>query len=549
MNEEGLRSLLTKKEGTMLEFKTAKNNVPESMWETVCSMLNRNGGDLLLGVDNDGTIVGINEDKVDIIINNIVNQSNDTNLINPTFILFPEKYLIDGKWIIYIPIPQSSQVYKHQGTFFDRSDDADIRIKNSDIHKLYNKKAGYYSENRVFPYLRLEDFSTEVFDKIRILIKNNKPSHLWLNLNNEELLRNAGFYQRDFESGIEGYTLAAALIFGKDTTIRSVVPHYSIDARVKINELEDLRFDDRIIIKTNLIDAYELLMSFVEKHLPDPFYLEGDKRISLRDKIFREIVANLIIHREYSNAVQSTFIIYRDRVETLNASTPLISGPLNLNETSHHPKNPTISDFFMQLGLVEKMGSGAYYVSKYIDHYSGRKESVQFIDGSVFKMFIPRPLAQNVISSESDTEGVQTGTEAGAKTNKHSTAKGATKGAAKGATKGATKGVNSHLIYRNRLIDLLKSAYREVSLVDRSIKVPSDRVIYKVVDLIEYMASKDEFSRNDIISFTKYSNTSIDKIIKVLITGEIINRYGGTKNRSYEVDKTLKADIKSSLND
>ena len=45
-----------------------------------------------------------------------------------------------------------------------------------------------------------------------------------------------------------------------------------------------------------------------KKHLPDKFFLEGMQRVSLRDKIFREIIANMLIHREYTNAFPSSFI-------------------------------------------------------------------------------------------------------------------------------------------------------------------------------------------------------------------------------------------------
>lgn len=45
------------------------------------------------------------------------------------------------------------------------------------------------------------------------------------------------------------------------------------------------RYDDRVNIRCNLIEAYDKLMDFVAKHLPDKFYMEGDQRISLREKI------------------------------------------------------------------------------------------------------------------------------------------------------------------------------------------------------------------------------------------------------------------------
>ena len=41
------------------------------------------------------------------------------------------------------------------------------------------------------------------------------------------------------------------------------------------------------------------------------------------DKSFaKEIVANLLIHREYTNAYPASFIIYRDKVNCKNANKP-----------------------------------------------------------------------------------------------------------------------------------------------------------------------------------------------------------------------------------
>ena len=65
------------------------------------------------------------------------------------------------------------------------------------------------------------------------------------------------------------------------------------------------RWDDRLMppLRTNLIDTYLELKAFINKHLPEKFYMEGDQRVDLRDKIFREVVANCIVHREYTSAI------------------------------------------------------------------------------------------------------------------------------------------------------------------------------------------------------------------------------------------------------
>lgn len=47
------------KEGIALEFKRATDHLPSSFFDTVCAFLNMDGGVIMLGVEDDGTISGI----------------------------------------------------------------------------------------------------------------------------------------------------------------------------------------------------------------------------------------------------------------------------------------------------------------------------------------------------------------------------------------------------------------------------------------------------------------------------------------------------------
>jgi len=227
-----------------------------------------------------------------------------------------------------------------------------------------------------------------LLDKARRLIRAMTPKHPWLPLSDEELLHKAGFWRSDPLTGRKGYTLAAGLMFGKEEAIQQLVPHYKIDALVRRENLD--RYDDRLNIRVNLIDAYGLLMDFVAKHLSDPFYLDGIQRVSLRDKIFREIVANLLVHREYTDARPATLIIYRDRVETTNAAHPHGQGPIVPEHFTPYSKNPTLSKFFMQMGRGEELGSGVLNVSKYLPLYA-KGAKAQFVEGNPFITLIPLP--------------------------------------------------------------------------------------------------------------------------------------------------------------
>ena len=80
--------------------------------------------------------------------------------------------------------------------------------------------------------------------------KSKDPDHLWLKMSDEEILKSAGLWEKDFSSGIQGYNLAGVLLFGKDEVIRSCCPGYITDAIYRVENLD--RYDDRDIIKTNL---------------------------------------------------------------------------------------------------------------------------------------------------------------------------------------------------------------------------------------------------------------------------------------------------------
>ena len=374
MNIERIKDLLKNKENIRLEFKEAKNDLPKNLFESICAMLNREGGDILLGVADNGEVTGIEENSLPAIMTNLTNLSNNPQKLEPPFILFPQEYQVDEKWIIHIQVPSSSQVHKSAGIIYDRSNDGDFRVTQPhQIAELHNRKRNYYTESIIYPALSFEDFKPELFPKVRNLIKSNNPDHPWLALNDKQMLEISGLWKKDYQTGQEGYTLAAALLFGKDEVIRQIIPHYKIDAMVRVENIE--RYDDREYIQTNLIEAYDDLMDFVAKHLPDKFYMLGAQRISLRTTIFREVVANLIVHREYTNAYPCKFTIFSDRVETENANNPRGHGKIDPTNFAPFPKNPTIAKFFIQLGRVEELGSGVLNVSKLVKEYTSGGEA------------------------------------------------------------------------------------------------------------------------------------------------------------------------------
>ena len=213
---------------------------------------------------------------------------------------------------------------------------------------------------------------------------NRRADHPWKNLSNEQLLKSCGLYKKDLRTGESGYTLACILLFGKEESILSVLPYYKTDAVYR--KLNFDRYDDRDEIKCNLIRSYDRLMAFIEKHLDDKFYLEGVQRIDIRNKLFREAVANMLIHREYSSAYPARFIIDLDCVVTENGNNPRNYGRIDLDHMTPYPKNPVIASIFKEIGWAEELGSGVRNMKKYSVIYSGCLPEME--DGDVFRTTI-----------------------------------------------------------------------------------------------------------------------------------------------------------------
>lgn len=138
----------------------------------------RKGGHLILGVKDDKTIVGIEESSIQTQLDTLAKDMNNPQIIFPTFYLSSEVIEIEGKKIIYIYLPESSQPHSYKGVFYDRNEDGDLKLTNQQlITNLYIRKQDNFTENKGFPYLDMTDFKPEQFDTIRKTVKLNRADH------------------------------------------------------------------------------------------------------------------------------------------------------------------------------------------------------------------------------------------------------------------------------------------------------------------------------------------------------------------------------------
>lgn len=404
MTKEEIKKLIATGEKIDVELKESKNTLNKDIYDTVASFNNRTGGHIILGVNDKREIVGVNPAKVDKMIKDFTTAINNPKKLYPPLYLTPEHIVVDGKDLIYIRVPEGNQVCRHGSRIFDRSYEGDVNITDSSelVYKLYARKQGSYFVNKVYPNLTLECLDASIIAKVRKRASIRNQGHSWKDMTDEELLRSANLILIDPQTNREGLTLAAILLFGKDNTIMSVLPQHKTDAIFRVVNKD--RYDDRDVITTNLIDSYDRLIAFGQKHLNDLFVLDGIVNVSARDRILREIVSNTLAHRDYSSGFPAKMIIDDEKIVLENSNLAHGIGALDLKKFEPFPKNPPISKVFREIGLADELGSGMRNTYKYTRLYSGTDPI--FEEGDIFRTIVPlKRIATEKVGSEEEDNG------------------------------------------------------------------------------------------------------------------------------------------------
>jgi len=100
-----------------------------------------------------------------------------------------------------------------------------------------------------------------------------------------------------------------------------------------------------------------------------------------------EMIANTLIHREFTSSYTAKFVIEKDRMYTENANRSSGDGIITPDNMEPNPKNPIIASFFRNIGWSDRLGSGVRNIFKYSKYYSG--EEPEFVEGDVFRIIVP----------------------------------------------------------------------------------------------------------------------------------------------------------------
>lgn len=380
---EELLELIQNGEKIDVEFKLATNKLPDSIFESICAFLNKNGGHIFLGVSDKKEIIGVDIEAISEIKKHFADLCNNPQKISPPVQLKMQEYYYKGKIILYVYVYEDSNVHRCNGKIYDRNEDGDYDVTDNTylVSQIYLRKSKEPYENIIFPNITIDDLSAETIQKARNRASNfSEKKHPWEDMSDMELLRSAGLYGKDPFNNCEGINLAGVLLLGKPETIMMAVPFYKTDAIYRYKNFDG--YDDRDDVRVNLIESCSRLIEFITKHIDSKFFIEDTVQINPGFQIARELVTNTLIHRNYSSHAPARILISKEELKVENANLPKKVQNIDINNFVPYPKNPKIAAFFKEIGLVDELGSGVRRITRYAHLYSSIEPV--FKDGDMF---------------------------------------------------------------------------------------------------------------------------------------------------------------------
>jgi ATP-dependent DNA helicase RecG len=102
---------------------------------------------------------------------------NNPQKLHPPAYLSVDEMTLEGKPILHIYVPESSQVHRCNGRIYDRNEDGDLDITDNTVQaaQQYQRKQANYSENRMYPWIQPGDLRADLIERCRRYVRINKP--------------------------------------------------------------------------------------------------------------------------------------------------------------------------------------------------------------------------------------------------------------------------------------------------------------------------------------------------------------------------------------
>lgn len=358
-DQHKIEKLIQQGESLTLEFKSDLKCLPDrDLVAAVVSLANTDGGELLLGVEDDGTVTGLHANHLNVFgIPSLI-----ANKTNPAISVRVERNEIQQKTVARIIVPKSRQlVSTSDGLLLRRRLKLDGTPEAVPFypHEFIQRQS---SMGLVDPSaMVLEEVDASQLDplqrlRIRNAIKKYGGEPSLLPLADEELDGALGLCLE--VNGIKRPTVAGLLLLGTENLLRQHLPAYEVAFQVLSGT--DVRVNE--FFRKPLLETFEEIELLFRARVEEEEIQVGLFRVPVPNydrRAFREAFVNSLVHRDFSR-LGAVHVKISDDGLTFSNPGGFVEG-VNLNNllvADPRSRNPLLADVIKRIGLAERTGRG-----------------------------------------------------------------------------------------------------------------------------------------------------------------------------------------------
>lgn len=361
MTPEELRAVIAGGESLSVEFKRAIQGAlnDNAITEAVICLANGEGGLLLLGVEDDGTVTGVAPRHGSFTDSNLL-QAMILNKTDTPVATHVQIFDLSGLPVVLIEVPKMPMpVGTKTGKYVRRSLKVDGKPEclPYPLHEMLS--VGLAAQGRDYAATPARgssknDLDSEEFHRFRRLCKIGKGDRLLAELSDDEILRGLRLVLPEFDDTL---TLGAILLFGTQDAVARYVP----TAEVMFQELRNGTVAANETMTSPLFRAAERLFELIEVRNSEQELIVGLHRIGIPrvpPGTIRESIANALVHRDYSEVGPTTVQLTDDlfRVKSPGGFPSGITMSNFLDDSK--PRSPILAEAFKRAGIVDRVGRG-----------------------------------------------------------------------------------------------------------------------------------------------------------------------------------------------
>lgn len=387
MQTEELITMIANGEDSRHQFKAMIKHA-DALAAEMAAFSNANGGYILIGVNDDGSITGLNADDIRQINQLIANAA--TNNIRPAINPLTQNFILPEGRVIVVTVEQgfNKPYMDNQGLIWVKSG-ADKRkvTAREELQRMFQESAFIHADEMPVHGSSMADVDVAFFEEF--FIQFIGEAFVDQTLPSVRLLENMNLMKAG------QLNVCGALLFGLKPHVR--LPMFIVKAvAFPGRDITDVNYIDSQDLNGKLTDLFRKSLSFI---LGNIHHVQGVKSINSLGEpeipriVLEELIANALIHRDYFVSAPVRILVFADRVEIISPGhLPNNLTVENIKLGNSNVRNPILASFAPRVLPYRGLGSGILRALK-------AYPNIEFIDdrdGNVFKVIIRRQTIQGV---------------------------------------------------------------------------------------------------------------------------------------------------------